>query len=259
VQELNSEISKLTCRHPPVLPQLLPAPRWKLVVEVGHPTVTTASTVGPTEEEKQQQELLSLIESKMPENKGSPFAAYLPGFTSLRLLLTRKPVSQVDNTLTELAVEIYSSHKSAGQPESEIAWMTARDFMQMSKQKMSQLPVAASNQQTTMQGRPMIAGKQPVNRGNTDGCGCSPGEVCGPISSSTSEKTNNSVSQSGTDQRTLTAGNSILPQGESEALASPVLQGIVGQNDVMGNLGLSASQIAALLQHDAAFSNLEGI
>jgi hypothetical protein len=113
--------------------KLRPSPKWKLVVDVG---------VGPpakpdemTEEEAQlRHELLILIQKCMPVDKNSQFASYLPGFTSLRLLLTQHILSPREEDLLKSILGVYASYKKGSQrSEPNIAVLTARDFMLLSK------------------------------------------------------------------------------------------------------------------------------
>lgn len=85
-------------------------------------------------ENRLRHELLDLIHKCTPADKSSPLAPYLPGFTSLRLLLTQQDCSHRDNELLKSVVASYESYTKGDRPETEIAAMTARDFMLLSKQ-----------------------------------------------------------------------------------------------------------------------------
>lgn len=86
------------------------------------------------EEAHLQHELLLLIQKYTPADKKSPHALFLPGFTSLRLLLIQQPRSVREDELLKSIVAVYAQHKKGGQrSEVDIAVSTARDFMVMSK------------------------------------------------------------------------------------------------------------------------------
>jgi hypothetical protein len=88
-----------------------------------------------TDEEFQlHHELLALIQACFPEDKNSPLASYLPGFTSLRLLLIQQSRSPRDDELLKSVLSSYASYKKGGhRTDMDIASMTARDFMLLSK------------------------------------------------------------------------------------------------------------------------------
>jgi hypothetical protein len=126
-----------------------------LVVDVG---------VGPpekpdemTDEEAQlHHELLVLIQKCMPADKKSPYASFLPGFTSLRLLLVQQTRSTREEELLKSILAAYSTYKKSVQrSETDIAVSTARDFMLLSKhwnnrsmsQQAQKLSIASSHPQ----------------------------------------------------------------------------------------------------------------
>lgn len=88
----------------------------------------------------------------MPADKTSPHATYLPGFTSLKLILqeavaaaaaggSSASAENTTNTPDELLQIILSSataYAASGRSESDIAWMTARDYMLLSQQQRQQ-------------------------------------------------------------------------------------------------------------------------
>ncbi|KAL3903060.1 MAG: hypothetical protein SGILL_010592, partial [Bacillariaceae sp.] len=108
------------------LTKLLPTPKWKLVVDVGSsppkPDDAKAS-------DKRIQELLKLLAEHIPTHRNSPYSPYLPGFTSLRLMLLKRNRTTEDDDLLSTMLESYSSYLSSGREPSEIAWMMARDYM----------------------------------------------------------------------------------------------------------------------------------
>ncbi len=96
--------------------------------------------------------LLGLIVNYMPADKTSPHATYLPGFTSLKLILqeavaaaasggSSANAANTTNTPDELLQIILSSatsYAASGRSESDVAWMTARDYMLLSQQQRQQ-------------------------------------------------------------------------------------------------------------------------
>lgn len=86
-------------------------------------------------------ELLLLIQKCTPEDKTSPLALYLPGYTSLRLLLIQPSRSSREDELLKAVLASYASYKKGGhRSDSDIASMTARDFMLLSKLNNNVLP-----------------------------------------------------------------------------------------------------------------------
>jgi hypothetical protein len=127
-------VSKIVNLTPSVIElQLRPSPKWKLVVDVGVGPPTKSDEM--TEEEAiLLRELLALVQKCMPADKNSEFASFLPGFTSLRLLLSQQTRSIREEDLLESILAMYASYKKSGQlTESNIAVLTARDFMLLSK------------------------------------------------------------------------------------------------------------------------------
>jgi hypothetical protein len=79
-------------------------------------------------------ELLVLIQKCMPADKNSEFASFLPGFTSLRLLLSQETRSSREEDLLKSILAVFASYKKNGQrSEANVAVLTARDFMLLSK------------------------------------------------------------------------------------------------------------------------------
>ena len=113
--------------------QLRPSPKWKLVVDVGVGPPPKSAEMSELEN-RLRHELLDLIHKCTPVDKSSPLAPYLPGFTSLRLLLTQQDCSHRDNDLLKSVLASYESYKKGDRPDTDIAAMTARDFMLLSKE-----------------------------------------------------------------------------------------------------------------------------
>jgi hypothetical protein len=121
------------------LTRLLPTPKWKLVVDVGiAPPKPEDNTV-----DKRIPDMLKLLAENIPTHRNSPFSAYLPGFTSLRLLLLKRNKTPEDNDMANTMLDSYSSYLSSGRNSTETAWMVARDYMlltQTSHQHSTVLP-----------------------------------------------------------------------------------------------------------------------
>lgn len=119
--------------------QLMPTPKWKLVVDVGiAPPKAEDNTV-----DKRIPDMLKLLAENIPTHRNSPFSAYLPGFTALRLLLLKRNKTREDNDMANTMLDSYSSYLSSGRNSTETAWMVARDYMlltQTSHQHSSVLP-----------------------------------------------------------------------------------------------------------------------
>jgi hypothetical protein len=145
VDRLCTEISsvsvrkKLCCsvRLPLLIPslfaisQLMPTPRWHLVVDVGAATIPWHTE--NREDTQKQIDLLRLLEVYMPKNKNSPLSLFLPGFTSLRLLLVKHEKSAKDLELLHSILGSYDAYVQAGRSDSDVIAMTARDFMFLTK------------------------------------------------------------------------------------------------------------------------------
>jgi len=132
---------------------LLPSPKWKLVVDVAPNSESQVKNKGihgeimnPADiknESMKDDEMSALIQEYMPLDSTSP---YLPGFTSL-LLLLRKRTShtprEAENlkTLTNQFVTYMSQNKS----RHDVAILLARDFMAITQQQ--QLNIQAQPQQ----------------------------------------------------------------------------------------------------------------
>ena len=111
----------------------MPSPKWKLVVDVG--LVSSYDSMGEAwEADSVVRELGDLISSQMPDDKNSPLAGLLPGFTSLRLLLLKPNRTEREVELLDKALSLYGQYKRSGQSDETIASMVCRDFMQLSRQ-----------------------------------------------------------------------------------------------------------------------------
>lgn len=83
-------------------------------------------------------ELLQLIRNYTPADKTSSLAVYLPGFTSLRLLLEKSQRSSREEDLIQTLIESFSSYSRSGKDPSDIACMVARDYMVLSRHQVQQ-------------------------------------------------------------------------------------------------------------------------
>ena len=87
------------------------------------------------EESHLHHELLLLIQKCMPADKKSPFASFLPGFTSLRLLLIQQTRTPREDELLKSILASYATNRRGGnRSETDMAVSSARDFMMISKQ-----------------------------------------------------------------------------------------------------------------------------
>lgn len=113
--------------------------------------MSSASSSG---QDPRANEVLALIGEHMPTNSSSPLASYLPGFTSLRLMLMKANRTTREAEILGTLLESYSSYVSSGKQTSEIAWLLARDCMHLSQQVMTQ-PQAIPPQPAALQGQAM--------------------------------------------------------------------------------------------------------
>ena len=127
--------------------QLMPTPKWKLVVDVG---VAPPKSTPDQPVDHRVAELMKIMVDNVPTHKNSPHAPYLPGFTSLKLLLMKDSLSDADEDLLSTILESYSSYLNSGRSESDTAWMIARDYMLLAQT--SNLKEASSGQQHQQQG-----------------------------------------------------------------------------------------------------------
>jgi hypothetical protein len=147
--------------------QLMPSPKWKLVVDVGElePGNNTSlaqmvgesinfgqennfsqASVEPPErvevptgvKDPRIDEVVSLLGEYMPSDHISPLAPFIQGFMSLRLLLLRPSRSDEEEESVHTMLDSYTSYSQGGRNRSDIALMLARDFMFLSQAKTQQ-------------------------------------------------------------------------------------------------------------------------
>ena len=216
-------------------------------------------TAETTEEELQMHyDLLNLIQKCTPADKNSPLAQYLPGFTSLRILLTQQYRSARDDELLKSILTCFDSYRKVGRSDPDIATMTARDFMVLSKQKSSVNGVSESNvsQRQCYAGEPQRQQQQIQAAAMTLAQQLS--QATGQTNGMNSAQGNSGTVEVPLQQFTLsTSSHGVQEQLPSLSVgASPALQPITsqqGESTELAPLGLSASQLAALLQNDAQF------
>jgi hypothetical protein len=148
--------------------QLMPSPRWKLVVDVGEtdPDITvveSAAGLGMAEPLARDEEdfkpsknsridqVISLLGEYMPSDPASPL---VPGFMSLRLMLLRPSKSAEDEDMVRTILGSYSSYIMGGRSKQDIAVNLSRDFMFLSQQSQAQ-PLFPSFGQSMMSSAPM--------------------------------------------------------------------------------------------------------
>jgi hypothetical protein len=147
--------------------QLTPAPKWKLVVDIGEEDVTSIScsadvttsiATAPIEQSREVpdmpiatavtsallaaggrdtriDEVVSLLGEYMPSDPSSPVAPYVSGFMSLRLLLLRPSRTMEEDELTRTILDSFSSYTAGGRMRGDIAVMLARDYMFLGQQQ----------------------------------------------------------------------------------------------------------------------------
>jgi hypothetical protein len=147
--------------------QLLPSPKWKLVVDIGedNPFASADSSVaqsihtntlqttldlsdngsvnekvaaGSVGRDHRIDEIVSLLGELMPSDPNSPLAPYLSGFMSLRLLLLRTSRTPEEEDHARTMLDSYSSYSQGGRPRADIGVMLARDSMFLCQQKTAQ-------------------------------------------------------------------------------------------------------------------------
>jgi len=128
---------------------MLPSPKWKLVIDVETaatgPSEYVSTTIPPNiaqfDDSRKSQDIVSLLGEIMPADSSSPVASYLPVFMSLRLLLLQQNRSNTENEMVKTILGSYSAYKSGGRTPQEIAVLIATDYsflMQRTMQKQSQ-------------------------------------------------------------------------------------------------------------------------
>jgi hypothetical protein len=141
--------------------QLMPSPKWKLVVDIGEaeqmtPPVNAGAQISAAVGGAQGQhvgshgehpdstdvngrdgridQVISLLGEYMPSDPASPIATYLPGFMSLRLMLLRPSKVPEEEDIVRTMLGSFSSYSSGGRAKSDIAVMLARDYMFLAQQ-----------------------------------------------------------------------------------------------------------------------------
>lgn len=112
------------------LSNMLPTPRWNLVVDIGVGTLPVPADSAQNADIRST--ILSLIDLYMPKDKNSPLAMYLPGFTSLRLLLAQEVKSEKSEELLNVVMGIFLSCRT-GKSDADTITSTARYFMALTK------------------------------------------------------------------------------------------------------------------------------
>lgn len=142
--------------------QLLPSPKWKLVVDVGEEELpppepeaanvtqdTKASDVGANGEgvgrDPRIEEVVSILGELMPSDPNSALAPYLSGFMSLRLLLLRPTRSPEEEDRARTMLDSYTSYSQGGRSKADIGMMLARDYMYLSQSNFNMSGGGSSN------------------------------------------------------------------------------------------------------------------
>mmetsp|Transcript_55786 Transcript_55786/g.64420 ORF Transcript_55786/g.64420 Transcript_55786/m.64420 type:complete len:791 (+) Transcript_55786:97-2469(+) len=129
------------------LTKLLPTPKWKLVVDIGSaPSKPEGKAL-----DKRIPDMLKLLAAHIPTHHNSSFSPYLPGFTSLRLLLLKRNRTPEDEDLCSTMIDSYSSYLSSGRNSSDTAWMVARDYMLLTQSSTQNSTVVPQNRQSMQQ------------------------------------------------------------------------------------------------------------
>ncbi|KAL7471052.1 hypothetical protein ACHAXS_011328 [Conticribra weissflogii] len=175
--------------------RLMPSPKWKLVVDVGHVAAQVPGQMAGQQQQHQQMqnsahgsqggqthdnsmtnssnssdpaslvsEVISIFGEHMPSDPSTPAFAYLQGFMSLRLLLLRPTRSPQEQDIVNTILSSYSSYKAGGRTRPDMALMLARDFMFLNQQNQPQQlsPMQMQQQQQqTMQWNGQQVGSSP--------------------------------------------------------------------------------------------------
>lgn len=155
--------------------QLRPSPKWKLVVDVGNDATNESDDMDVAK----LTSLLRIIETHTPQDNKSSIAGVLPGFTSLRLLLVKERRSPRENDLLKSVLACYNSYRTTGRSEADVALLTARDFMALSKDASHQVdasvasstrsPTGLSNAQQLSSGRSPMKTSKDSTQANVNG------------------------------------------------------------------------------------------
>jgi hypothetical protein len=129
--------------------QLLPSPKWKLVVDVGEAEPIpvendNASAIqGGADvndicsdgekvhggKDPRIDAVVSLLGEFMPSDPNSALAPFLSGFMSLRLLLLRSSRSPEEEDRARTMLDSYTSYSLGGRSKADIGILLARDYM----------------------------------------------------------------------------------------------------------------------------------
>lgn len=163
--------------------QMVPSPKWKLVVDIGQPmkhstnpsqreiatpllhksssctsvnansnsTSKTLQVANGTGRDSRSDELVALLGEQMPHDPNSPQSSYLQHFMSLRLMMLKPSRSPEETEMEGILLSSYSSYKSSGRQQRDIAVMIARDYMFL-KQQHQQMPRPAQHQSPQLTG-----------------------------------------------------------------------------------------------------------
>lgn len=124
-------------------------------MDVGTPTLKRKGSISATSaagQDPRAAEILSLIGEHMPTNSSSPLANYLPGFTSLRLMLMKTERTPREDEVLGTILESYSSYVASTKSTSDTAWLLARDCMHLSQQAVPQIQGLSVLQSQAMNG-----------------------------------------------------------------------------------------------------------
>ena len=162
---------------------MVPSPKWKLVVDIGQPikhstnpsqreiatpllhksssctsvnansnsTSKTLQVANGTGRDSRSDELVALLGEQMPHDPNSPQSSYLQHFMSLRLMMLKPSRSPEETEMEGILLSSYSSYKSSGRQQRDIAVMIARDYMFL-KQQHQQMPPPAQHQSPQLTG-----------------------------------------------------------------------------------------------------------
>ncbi len=167
---------------------LNPAPRWKLVVDVGQakdpkdgkycpsslhqpPMIQKAAIASPqssqssdpleAEKNKQVNDLIFLLGEQIPLDMNSALGQQIHGIMSLRLILLRPNRTPEEEALVTTILVLYQSYLQAGRPGQDIACMLARDFcfhLQHGFQQQMMMSFSQGMQQQSSSLRPPTSG-----------------------------------------------------------------------------------------------------
>ena len=126
--------------------KLMPSPKWKLVVDVGAtlptpPAENVEDPINPNQIEVKQdvtsgaEGLLKLLTELMPTTMTSPLSPYLPGFTSLRMILLKPTKTEHEEELLHCMIQSFESYMLTGRSQQDLAMLVVRDFLAMSQER----------------------------------------------------------------------------------------------------------------------------